>query len=269
MKIGLGTYCFRWSIGHKDRVPEKPMSAMDVLDFGISEGCAVVQYADNLPLDKLSIEEIDALAEKARQHNVVLEIGTQSFDAEQVRVYLDIAKRINAPILRIALDGEDAATSIEDLAAAFRPLLATAREIGCKIAIENHFNYPSQRMVTLLEAVNDDCLGVCLDVANSICAKEWPEETIKLLAPFTINLHLKDYDIIPDFYGAGFTISGRPLGQGRTDIGFVFDALKDQPSDMSLIVEHWLPYEGSPKEVYDREIEWTRENLRVARNSIS
>jgi sugar phosphate isomerase/epimerase len=266
MKIGLGTYCFRWSIGHKDRVPEKPMTAMEILDFAIAEGCAVVQYADNLPLDKLSCEEIDALAKKARQNNVVLELGTQSFDASQVRVYLDIAKRIDAPILRIALDGEDAATSIEDLAAAFKPLLVIAREIGCKIAIENHFNYPSQQMVTLLEAVNDDHLGVCLDVANSICAKEWPEETIKLLAPFTINLHLKDYDIIPDFYGAGFTISGRPLGQGRTDIDFTLNALKAQPKDMSLIVEHWLPYEGTPGEVYQREIEWTRENLRVARD---
>jgi sugar phosphate isomerase/epimerase len=77
---------------------------------------------------------------------------------------------------------------------------------------------------------------------------------------------LKDYDIIPDFYGAGFTISGRPLGQGRTDIDFTLNALKAQPKDMSLIVEHWLPYEGTPGEVYQREIEWTRENLRVARD---
>lgn len=269
MKIGLGTYCFRWSIGHKDRIPDNPMTAMDVLEFAIAEGCEVVQYADNLPLDRLSDNDIDALATRAREHKVALELGTQSFDAEQIRLYLDIARRMDARILRIALDGADADTPIDELAAAFRPLLKLGRAIRCKIAIENHFNYPSRQMVTLLKAVDDDHLGVCLDVANSICAQEWPMETVGILAPHTINLHLKDYEIVPDYYGAGFTITGRPLGDGRTDIDGVLEALRGAPEEMSLIVEHWLAYEGDIAEIREREKNWTRTNLAVAREHIS
>ena len=265
MKIGLGSYSLRWSIGFRDYVPAKPMSAMDCLEFAIAEGCEVVQFADNLPLDTLSPSEHEALARRARESGVALELGTQSFDAEQARAYLDIAERIGARILRVALDTQDAGLPVADLAAEFRALLPRAKEIGCRIAIENHFNFPSQRMVDLLNLVADDNLGVCLDVANSICAGEWPKETIAVLAPYTINLHLKDYRIVPDPAGVGFVVTGCPLGEGRTDTPAVFDALAGRLDDMSLLVEHWLPRTGTDEEIHAQEIAWTRKNLAEAR----
>ena len=66
MKIGLGSYSLRWSIGFKDLVPPAPMSAMECLDFAVAEGCEVVQFADNLPLDRLTTAEQTALAQRAR-----------------------------------------------------------------------------------------------------------------------------------------------------------------------------------------------------------
>lgn len=269
MKLGLGTYCFRWSIGHKDRVPDRPMTAMEVLDFAISQGCEVVQYADNLPLDRLSATELDALAQHAAAHDVALELGTQAFNAPQVDLYLDIAGTIDARILRIALDGEDALRPIAELAAEFAPLLEKARHIDCRIAIENHFNYPSRRMVDLLSLIDDDRLGVCLDVANSICAGEWPMETVSILSPHAINLHLKDYEIVPDFYGAGFTITGRPLGQGRIDADAVLRALPRHDDSMSVIVEHWMPFQSDFETTGRMEREWSAANLATARKAIA
>ncbi|MFV0333289.1 MAG: TIM barrel protein [Tropicimonas sp.] len=99
-----------------------------------------------------------------------------------------------------------------------------------------------------LEAVNDPALGVCLDVANSICAGEWPEETTAMLAPSAINLHLKDYVIDPDPCGVGFRIRGVPPGTGRADIPWIPDQLAHCDADMGVIVEHWLPLGASLEE---------------------
>ena len=251
---GLGSYAFRWSIGHRDRVPPQPMTALAVLEAAHAAGLGVVQYADNLPLHRLSDGELDTLAAVARDRGMALEVGTQAFEAETIRRYLAIARRLGAGILRIALDAEDAATPLGDLAAGFRALLLEARDAGCRIAIENHFDFPSRRLVELLDRVPDPALGVCLDVANSICAGEWPMETVGLLAPRTINLHLKDYVIRPDPYGVGFRILGCPLGEGRTDIDAVLDALEGRP--MSVILEHWLPWPGDFATATGQEHDW-------------
>lgn len=264
MKLGLGTYCFRWSIGHKDKVPDQPMTAMDVLEFAISEGCEVVQYADNLPLDRLNGDELAVLAARALAANVALEVGTQSFNAEQVRQYIGIAEQLDARILRVALDAEDAVKPVKDLAAEFIDLLPSAKAANVRIAIENHFNYPSRQMVDLLDIIYDETVGVCLDVANSICAGEWPMETVNVLAAHTINLHLKDYEIVPDDYGVGFTITGRPLGTGRTDIEAVLAALSTRP-EMSMILEHWLPRDDSMASMRGVEEDWFRKSRDIAR----
>ena len=255
MVPGLGSYAFRWSIGHKDRKPDTPMTAMDVLDIAHGHGLGVVQYADNLPLHRLSEGELDTLATAARDKGIALELGTQSFDADEVRRYIGIGQRIGAGILRVALDAPDAERPVPDLAAEFRDLIPDLKAAGIRLAIENHFNFPSRRVVALLEHVKDDQVGVCLDVANSICAGEWPMETVEILAPHTINLHLKDYVIQPDPYGVGFSIHGTPLGTGRTDIGAVLDAVGRR--DMSVIYEHWLHWPGSFEAARQVELDWT------------
>lgn len=268
MELGLGSYAFRWSIGIKDQQPPQPMNAFDLLDQAEKRGLRVLQYADNLPLDRLSEADHHRLAEEARARGIRLELGTQSFDADEVRRYLEIGQRLDTGILRVALDQADAAVSVPVLAEQLRPLLARARDAGIRIAIENHFNYPSSRMVELLNAVDDTTLGVCLDVANSICAGEWPEETVGMLAPFTINLHLKDYVITPDPYGVGFRIHGVPLGQGRAPIHWILDQLAHCPPDMSVILEHWLPLTDGLATAQAAEEPWLDQTVAAARKFI-
>lgn len=269
MKLGLGSYAFRWNIGIGDQHPPQPMTAFDLLDEAHARGLSVVQYADNLPLDRLAPDEHDRLAGIAADRGMVLELGTQSFDADEVARYLVIGQRIGARILRVALDEADAQMPVADLARALDPLLRDARRAGIRIAIENHFNYPSPRMVNLLETVNDPQLGVCLDVANSICAGEWTEETVRLLAPFTINLHLKDYVITPDPYGVGFRILGVPLGAGRAPLDWVLAQLSHCPPETSCILEHWLPLGGDPEAARAQEGPWLDQTVAHARRIVT
>ncbi|GGL81158.1 sugar phosphate isomerase/epimerase family protein [Wenxinia marina] len=268
MKLGLGSYTFRWSIGHKGLNPPRPMTAFDLLGVAREHRLAVVQYADNLPLHTLPEADLDRLAAAAREAGIALELGCQGFDENVVRRYIGIGRRIDAGILRVALDGPDAAKPVPDLAAAFHRLIPEARAAGLRIAIENHFNYPSPRMVQLLAAVDDPDLGVCLDVANSICAGEWPAETVGLLAPRAINLHLKDYVIVPDPYGVGFVIHGCPMGQGRCDGPAVLAAVAHQP-EMSVLYEHWLPREDDMEAARAKEHAWLEESLDYMRTTLA
>lgn len=256
MKLGLGSYAFRWNIGIKDQQPPTPMTAMELLEIAHGHGLSVVQYADNLPLDRLSADDHLALKARADQYGMTLELGTQSFDAAELARYIPIGRRIGSAILRVALDAEDALIPVPDLAAQLRELLPDGKAAGLRFAIENHFNYPSPQMVRLLDAVADDALGVCLDVANSICAGEWPMETVRMLAPYAINLHFKDYQITPDPYGVGFRIHGTPLGEGRAELVQVLDALAHCPLDLSVILEHWLPPTADMQATRALEHEW-------------
>ena len=265
MKLGVGSYAFRWSIGIKDRIPARPMRAIEVLESTHALGLGLVQFADNLPLHTLPEPELAALGARARELGMTLEVGQQSFDRPMLERYLAIAGRLDARLVRIALDADDAAIPLQTLADEFRQVIPAFRDAGVVIAIENHFNYPSPRLVELLSLIDDDTVGVCLDVANSICAEEWPMETVLQLAPFAVNLHLKDYDIVPDRYGVGFRIQGVPLGQGRTDIAAVFKALADQQRDVNVLIEHWLPESPSIIEDVARERDWLQQSVAEGR----
>lgn len=266
MVLGLGSYTFRWSIGHKGLNPPEPIGPMDLLDVAQGLSLDLVQYADNCPLHALDVGELASLKSKADEFGIAIELGTQSFDASEVESYIAIGQSVGAKILRVALDGPDAEKPIAELAAEFKALLPKAKDAGLRIAIENHFNYPSPRLVQLLDAIDDDGVGVCLDVANSICAGEWPMETVNTLAAHTINLHLKDYVIVPDPYGVGFVIHGCPLGQGRTDCRAVLDAMPTQ--NMSVILEHWLPRADDMHIARRQEHSWLAQSVLHARNEL-
>ncbi|MEM7739002.1 MAG: TIM barrel protein, partial [Deinococcota bacterium] len=110
-------------------------------------------------------------------------------------------------------------------------------------------------------------LGVCLDVANSIASHEWPETTIQQLAPFAVNLHLKDYTFELDPYGVGFQAVGVPLGEGEMDIQNVFDALtaaKVSP-DINVILEYWLPRAAIDEKGLQLEDVWTSQSVAAAK----
>ncbi len=266
--LGLGSYTFRWSVGHKGLVPEAPMTHADMLDVAAKHGLGLVQFADNIPIEVLDAAGRDDLARKAHDLGIEIELGTQAFKSEEMRAYIGYCAQLDAKILRVALDGPDAEIPVPALAQSFRDLIPLAQDAGLRIAVENHFNYPAPRLAKLMAQINDPSIGVCLDVANSICAGEWPMETVATLAPFTINLHLKDYDIVPDPYGVGFAIYGTPLGQGRTDCAAVLDALpKDR--DINVILEHWLPRSDDMDQARAHEHKWLAQSVAYARDHLN
>lgn len=267
-KLGVGSYTFRWSIGMHDRRPDSPMTAMEIVDAAAGLDLDLVQFADNLPLDSLSDRDLDALSHHAKDKGIAVEVGVQGFSPAVVERYIAIARILDAQILRVALDAEDARRDIAEIAAQFRQLIPACKAANIRLAIENHFHCPSPLLVNILDAVDDDTVGVCLDVANSICAHEWPEQTIRLLAPYTINLHLKDYRIEPDPYGVGFRVIGVPLGEGALDAEMLFDTLESKDRSYNVVLEHWLPFQETLEATRALEHDWLARNVRAARRLV-
>jgi 3-oxoisoapionate decarboxylase len=264
--LGIGSYAFRWHVGIRDRVPDRPMTAAQILDHAARLGVGLVQFADNLPLHRLPANEIDALAAQARDLGIVLELGMTGCDPDLVRQYLDLAGRLDVSLLRIAPTAEESAGSDTEIATLFTRLLPDCRGAGVVLAVENHFHLPSPRLVAIVEAVGDTSLGVCLDVANSIACQEWPAETIGLLAPHAVNLHLKDFRIALDPHGVGGSFVGTPLGHGIFDPAIVFDALERHGRRVNVILEHWLPWQSDFTTTQAAELAWLAQSVAAAKS---
>ena len=75
MKLGLGSYSYRWSIGHKDRVPQRPLSCLELLEITSKLGLGVLQIADNMPIHTLATETLNDLSKSTNNLGINLEIG--------------------------------------------------------------------------------------------------------------------------------------------------------------------------------------------------
>lgn len=269
MQIGIGSYAYRWAIGRGPFVPDRPLTAWNLLDKAVTHGVDLVQYADNLPLDRLTTAELADLAQKARELGITVELGAEGLNAHVIGTYLDIATVLGARLVRVAPSAADAARSNAEIAAELAAVLPACRERDVTIAVENHFHVPSPRLVDLLERVGSPHFGVCLDVANSIACREWPAETIALLAPYAVNLHLKDYRLALDPNGVGLGFTGVPLGDGLTDIDGVLDALATAGRDVNCILEHWLPLAADPARTLALEDEWLARSITAIRDRLA
>jgi sugar phosphate isomerase/epimerase len=113
----------------------------------------------------------------------------------------------------------------------------------------------------MMEAIGSERVGVCLDTANSLGAGEGIREVAQVLAPHTVNLHIKDYTIERLPYLMGFSISGRPAGDGMLDLPELLQLLQPYGRCRSAILETWVPPEESLESTVKKEAEWAASSV--------
>jgi len=104
-------------------------------------------------------------------------------------------------------------------------------------------------------------VGVVLDTTNSLGASQGPEAVVEALGPRTINLHLKDYVVYRHSYMFGFTIEGRPAGQGHLDIPWLLQRMKDLGRNPNVILELWTPKQPTLAETIALEERWAAASI--------
>lgn len=65
--------------------------------------------------------------------------------------------------------------------------------VDVTLALETYEQVSTADLLTIVEAVGDPDLGICLDPANVVARLENPRETIDLCAEHVVNLHVKDF----------------------------------------------------------------------------
>lgn len=265
MKLGIGSYAFRWAIGRGTFRPASPLTAVGFVEKAAGLGVGLVQFADNLPLDVLSPAGLEEVGAAARALGIDIEVGTQGLAARRVERYLAIARTLGARLVRLSVDRQDVGPSPEATAAPLKDILGRCIDHGLSLAIENHFFISSAYLAAVVRGVGDPHVGVCLDTGNSTVIWERPPETVAQLAPYALSLHLKDFRAEPDPDGVGFRVVGVPLGRGDLDASWVLAALRSAGRDVNVILEHWLPRDSDEPGTLAREDAWLRESLAAAR----
>lgn len=266
MKLGIASWTVPWAIGMPGYpAPPAPLTPLGLLDLGQGLGVGIVQIADNMPLDRLSVAALDDLGAAARRRGIALEAGTRGVEPAHLRRYLDICRALGARILRTLTHTAASKPDIRQVAAWMADVLPEFEAAGVAIAIENNEAHAAREYAWLVSEMSSPSLGICLDTANSLGRPETLDCVLEYLAPHAIVLHAKDYDIRRIDTRMGFHVTGAPAGGGKVDFPRVFSALRAHGRQPSVILEHWPPFTNTIEETVALEAEWVGRSLAFVR----
>lgn len=261
MQLGLSTYTYTWAIGVPGHQPENPMTLFQLIDLAFSHQLKVVQIADNSPLHQLSGEELDELLAYAVAKGVSIEVGTRGMTPENVETYLAIAKRLQSPILRIVIDVAEFEPELNDVIEILREIVPLLKTYNIRLAIENHDRFKSYEFARMITETDPEWVGICLDSVNSMGAGEGIEEVVRTLAPFTINLHLKEFVIKRVSHKMGFVVEGLPAGEGMLNIPSLLETIEKTGKCQSAILELWTPPSETLAATIAKENDWAEKSI--------
>jgi len=155
---------------------------------------------------------------------------------------VDTAVRLGAPTMRVeaswgpARTGEDRPFEeyLESVAGGLKEVARRAAEEGVQVGLENHgrFMGTSPRVLAVIEKVNEDNFGSCLDIGNWLVVDEDPCEAVSALAPYAKHVHAKDMHLFDEDPGrgafptaAGRYLLGAVLGEGCVDVTRCLDII--------------------------------------------
>ncbi|MEX2231135.1 MAG: TIM barrel protein [Cyclobacteriaceae bacterium] len=268
MILGLSSYTYGWSIGVPGSMPADPMREDDLVEKTLSFDLSCLQIGDNLPLHQLGEERLHALKSRVKQEGLRLEIGARKLTTENLQQYLEIAEFFNAPLLRFIIDDAGYEPNISTVVAIIKNHLNTLKQKKVKLGIENHDRFKAKELASIMESVGDEAVGVCLDCVNSLGAGEGLEYVAHTLAPYTINLHIKDYQIERLSHKMGFIVQGCTAGNGMMDIPGLLQVLAPYKRCESAILEQWVVPESTIGETILKENQWAIQGIHYLKSQM-
>lgn len=265
MKLGIGSYAFAWAIGVPGYAPRKPMSAIELMNITYELGGEVVQFCDNLPLDSLSDEDFQYLVRAAQSKGITLEYGIRGSSPLHIQKSLEFAQRIGSSILRMVPDDEFDHPSPGELVRRLKPLVVAFERSKVTLAMENHDRFATTDILDILNALETEWVGVCLDTVNSFGALETPERVAEVLAPHCLSLHVKDFNIRRMDHRMGFYIEGAIAGSGKLDIPSLLARIQSVGHDPNAILEQWTPWCETLDKTIALERDWAQKSVEYLR----
>nr|WP_240188883.1 TIM barrel protein [Nakamurella flavida] len=231
------------------------------------QGVGVFQICDYPAVAALDDEALEALRRQAERGGVRLELGTRGVVPQHLSRYLELARRLDAVIVRSMLNTADHRPGITEAVDLLGEVLPAYERAGVRIALETYEQVSSTDLVDLVRTVDSPALGICSDPANCVAALELPADVIDRVAPYVVNMHIKDFRFTRQDGWVGFTLVGAPLGEGLLDYRAMIERIDPAARGLSQIIEHWLPWQGTPGATCALEQQWTDHNLSYLRSA--
>jgi sugar phosphate isomerase/epimerase len=277
MKLGINSYTFMWSIGFKgsnpaypdkEARPTHPMTPMGLLQKARELDLHLVQTGPNLPMDKLSEGELNQFIRTAKEWGIELELGTRGLDYDHLVKQIDLAKCMGACLIRTLPEVEgEYATDGKLIPPAVRKIIAKLEGEGIKLGIENG-RTPAAQLRAALDEVDSPNVGVVLDMVNSLAVPEGWKEVTRILAPYAMCVHYKDFTIRRQWHMMGFICEGTPSGRGMVETEWLLGQLKASRHPYNVIIELWPPEQPSVDETAALEQAWVLESVSYLRKFI-
>ena len=275
MKLGISSYCL-------DReIEQGRMTLSEAIDWAAAQGAQCMELVpfafrfDDPETGKIDTQAIAQVKKQARDAGVELcnysvladlcrEGDAQRAEIDRLKREIDIAAELGLARMRHDVcafrrpQGQNTPRDFERMlprmADAARELTQYGRSRGVQTLIENHgfFANGSDRVIRILDLVDDENYGLLLDTGNVICVDEDPAIAARTLAPLCRMVHLKDFYIRTrdpgdstqfDCAGSWFRsrggryLRGAILAQGDLDIYETLAALKHSGYDGHIVIE--------------------------------
>ena len=266
--FGISSYAYPWAIGVPGHTPDHPMDAAQLLQEARRLEARRLQLADNLAAHRLAQEDWRALVRQATTWNIQLELGLRGLRTNLLRTYLALAQDCQSPFLRVVIDDQGFAPKHDQIVATIREVLPQFRAANIRLAIENHDRFRVHELVHIIEATDAEYVGICLDTANSLGADEGIWEVAQTLAPYTLNLHVKDYRIQRPAHQMGFSVEGTPAGAGQTPIPWLLKTLSTYGKCQSATLEVWCSPQPTLAETIQQERAWVDQGSAYLRSCL-
>lgn len=269
MRLALSSYTYTWATGVPGKMPEKRLDAFGLLAEATRLKVPCIQIADNMPLHELSPAQMQKLKREASDRSISIEVGARGMSPENLEKYITIAAFFNSSIVRFVIDGNQLEPSINDVISIIRNALPLLKANSVHLALENHDRFHVTDFKNIIENTDIEWVGICLDTVNSFGAAEGIELVVNTLAPFTINLHVKDFTIYRIDHKMGFIVEGRPAGQGMLPVPWLIREIKNRGKCQTAVLELWTPPEQTLKETIAKEKKWAEESISFLQKEIN
>lgn len=272
-KLGICSYAYRWSIEGQGYKPQRLMTPLEFAQNAKNHGAEVIQMCDHLRLNMCTENEIYAIRTFCNSNNLNIETGASSSQPAYLYDFLKLSEKLGANIVRVIPSinrnhpQDNVMQQIDNVAAQLKEIGLEAHHRGITLALENHANIRMIELIYLVEKINRNNVGICLDTMNSVIFLENPLEVTKMAISHVISVHLKDFLI--RFNRNGHRIEGVALGDGIVDFKRILsELLSKAPKLKSLHIELFIRRKSSQEKILSYENECISISIKRARSLI-
>jgi len=246
LKLGLDSYSYHYAAGLWEYTPREnpPMTVEHYLQKASELGLDGVHLCDPRHLESIEYGYVTGLRDRAQALNLYLELGTGGTNPDHLRNMIRAAHVLGSQVVRTFV-GRERPTSADamdallaEAAADLVQVVPLCERYHIHLAIENHQDLTSDELLSLLDRIGSDWVGVCFDTGNPLALLEDPLVAAEALAPVTKTVHLKDYQLAAQ--SNGFSLIGCALGEGVVNLPAILEVLSSTAPSAALNIECYL-----------------------------